>query len=453
MLQTKQLGIEVAELAGRGRGVLATMTHPAGALVVPATEALAHSSPRALRAAAPPGAGRRAAFEEYDAAARSLLRSDRRCPRLVAQVAARLATEPAEGSAYAVAVANLYDNKIDGPIPTEIGLLTALDYLRVPPRPDAGPARRATVPRRRRELGNNKIGGPIPPEIGQLTALKDLRVPAASPTPGAPRDRPRHRRYLENNQITGPIRPRSASSAKLTDLRVPPRPQRPARRATALDVAVRVLRRLRQRPRRAVRRAGLLRSRRRRETCSGGGGVCSGLAKKTCKKFAGCAYEKKTCSAEKTCSELSKSECKETGGCDYKNKQCSTSSETTCSELSKSECKETDGCDYKNKQCSTSAETTCSELSKKKCKKTGGCDYKNKQCSTSSETSEMTACSELSKKKCKKTDGCDYKNKLCSTSSETSELTTCSELSKKKSGSAKASKFSTDRSKGRDSSS
>lgn len=108
MLQTKQLGIEVAELAGRGRGVLATLTHPAGALVVPATEALAHSS-RAPFALPPPtgAADARAAFEEYDAAARSLLRSDRRYPRLVAQVAARLATEPAEGSAYAVAVASL----------------------------------------------------------------------------------------------------------------------------------------------------------------------------------------------------------------------------------------------------------------------------------------------------------------------------------------------------------
>ena len=95
MLQTKQLGIEVAELAGRGRGVLATLTHPAGALVVPATEALAHSS-RAPFALPPPtgAADARAAFEEYDAAARSLLRSDRRYPRLVAQVAARLATEP-----------------------------------------------------------------------------------------------------------------------------------------------------------------------------------------------------------------------------------------------------------------------------------------------------------------------------------------------------------------------
>ena len=37
---------------------------------------------------------------------------------------------------------------------------------------------------------NNQIKGTIPPEIGLLTALTDLRVPPASPTPGAARDRP-----------------------------------------------------------------------------------------------------------------------------------------------------------------------------------------------------------------------------------------------------------------------
>ncbi|KAH8065334.1 deacylase [Aureococcus anophagefferens] len=39
------------------------------------------------------------------------------------------------------------------------------------------------------ERRKNLITGKIPPEIGQLTALKRLRVPPASPTPGAPRDR------------------------------------------------------------------------------------------------------------------------------------------------------------------------------------------------------------------------------------------------------------------------
>jgi hypothetical protein len=39
-------------------------------------------------------------------------------------------------------------------------------------------------------LEDNKIDGALPAEIGELTALQDLRVPPASPPPGAPRDRP-----------------------------------------------------------------------------------------------------------------------------------------------------------------------------------------------------------------------------------------------------------------------
>ena len=62
-------------------------------------------------------------------------------------------------------------------------------YLRVPPR-SRRPARRATTPRRRRFLNDNQIDGPIPTEIGELTALDTLRVPPASPAPGAARDHP-----------------------------------------------------------------------------------------------------------------------------------------------------------------------------------------------------------------------------------------------------------------------
>ena len=61
--------------------------------------------------------------------------------------------------------------------------------LRVPPRPRR-PARRATAPRRRRDLYNKGVTGPIPPEIGLLTKLTSLRVPRASPTSGAAHDRP-----------------------------------------------------------------------------------------------------------------------------------------------------------------------------------------------------------------------------------------------------------------------
>ena len=73
--------------------------------------------------------------------------------------------------------------------------------------------------------------------------------------------------------------------------------------------------------------------------------TCSGLAKKRCKKTAGCAYKKKTCIS---CSELSKGKCKKTDGCDYKKKQCSAAS--SCSGLSKKKCKTTDGCKYKKKK-------------------------------------------------------------------------------------------------------
>ena len=50
-------------------------------------------------------------------------------------------------------------------------------------------ARRGARPRRHRDLGYNMFST-IPTEIGMLTALKYLRVPPASPTPGAARDRP-----------------------------------------------------------------------------------------------------------------------------------------------------------------------------------------------------------------------------------------------------------------------
>ena len=62
-------------------------------------------------------------------------------------------------------------------------------HLRVPPASPDARRGRATDPRRRRSLYDNQLDGTIPTEIGQLTALEVLRVPPASPTPGAPRDR------------------------------------------------------------------------------------------------------------------------------------------------------------------------------------------------------------------------------------------------------------------------
>ena len=135
-----------------------------------------------------------------------------------------------------------------------------------------------TAPRRRRFLDLNKIDGPIPTEIGELTALEYLRVSPASPTPGAARDRPlasqdpllQQDRRLDPDRVrqahgadgaassrrvpdarraarpplgvagtsgaTGSparSRPSSASSRRCLTCEFPPRLRRPARRATA----------------------------------------------------------------------------------------------------------------------------------------------------------------------------------------------------------------------------
>ena len=89
------------------------------------------------------------------------------------------------------------------------------------PRVPRSPARRATAPRRRRDLSHNQITGTIPTEIGLLKKLTHLRVPPASPTRGAARDRPRRRRRLDNNKITGTIPTNIAHLTKLYSLRVP----------------------------------------------------------------------------------------------------------------------------------------------------------------------------------------------------------------------------------------
>ena len=90
------------------------------------------------------------------------------------------------------------------------------------PRPPRRPARRATDPRRRRELWGGTIQGlefnnlgSIPPEIGQLTALTSLRVPPASPTPGAARDRPSASQepLLQQDHWHDPARDRPAHGA------------------------------------------------------------------------------------------------------------------------------------------------------------------------------------------------------------------------------------------------
>ena len=50
LLRTAALGVEVVQTATKGRGIIATRAHRAGAAVVPAGEPLAHSSKRAVNA-------------------------------------------------------------------------------------------------------------------------------------------------------------------------------------------------------------------------------------------------------------------------------------------------------------------------------------------------------------------------------------------------------------------
>mmetsp|Transcript_2005 Transcript_2005/g.6522 ORF Transcript_2005/g.6522 Transcript_2005/m.6522 type:complete len:105 (-) Transcript_2005:131-445(-) len=100
----------------------------------------------------------------------------------------------------------------------------------------------------------------IPTEIGMLTALKYLRVPPASPTPGAARDRPSVSQVPQRQQDLRPDpgRVRQAREAGVPD---PRRQQQDLRHVPARSLRRQDLRRQeRQRPRPAVRLDGLLRS-------------------------------------------------------------------------------------------------------------------------------------------------------------------------------------------------
>ena len=107
----------------------------------------------------------------------------------------------------------------------------------LPPRPRR-PPRRATDPRRRRYLDGNQIIGPIPTEIGLLKALNILRVPPASLTPGAARDRSSASQGPLRQPAGGPDpardRPAHGAAVRASSPRVPD-----ARRAARppLDVA------------------------------------------------------------------------------------------------------------------------------------------------------------------------------------------------------------------------
>jgi hypothetical protein len=102
-------------------------------------------------------------------------------------------------SAGRVTKLNLFENKLSGPIPTQIGNLTALTSLR---------------------LGRNQLKGSIPTQIGNLTNLQDLYLPGNQLSGGIPVALGNLTRltnlHLGLNQLTGTVP--SQISSNLTDL-------------------------------------------------------------------------------------------------------------------------------------------------------------------------------------------------------------------------------------------
>jgi hypothetical protein len=122
-----------------------------------------------------------------------------------------------EGGWFGVTVENglvieiiSFENQLTGPIPTEIGNLTKLNYLYINSNQLSGP-----IPT---EIGNltnltelylfdNQLSGPIPPEIGNLTKLNDLWLYnnqlSGSIPPEIGNLTNLHHLYLNNNQLNG----------------------------------------------------------------------------------------------------------------------------------------------------------------------------------------------------------------------------------------------------------
>ena len=89
LLRTAALGVEVVQTATKGRGIVATRAHRAGAAVVPAGEPLAHSSKRAVNAFA--GHGEFAGYEQRIKELYAIDACTQRTGRFVHRLRARLA--------------------------------------------------------------------------------------------------------------------------------------------------------------------------------------------------------------------------------------------------------------------------------------------------------------------------------------------------------------------------
>ena len=115
---------------------------------------------------------------------------------------------PELGQLSALTYLSLSDNELTGPIPPELGLLSALESLFLgtsisvwngndltgPMPPELGQLSALTS----LDLSDNELTGSIPPELGQLSALESL--------------------FLSGNELTGPIPPELGQLSALTYL-------------------------------------------------------------------------------------------------------------------------------------------------------------------------------------------------------------------------------------------
>ncbi len=114
---------------------------------------------------------------------------------------------------------------IPGPISSELGQLTALEYLYLPGLILEGPippelGRLTKL--RELHLNDNELTGPIPPELGQLTALEHLYLRGNALTDSIPSELSQltqvTRLDLSWNELTGPIPPELGQLTKLQEL-------------------------------------------------------------------------------------------------------------------------------------------------------------------------------------------------------------------------------------------
>ena len=118
------------------------------------------------------------------------------------------------GAPRRVSKLELYENRLTGPIPVELGRLTQLKWLRLQHNQLTGaiPVELAQLTRLRRLwLNNNQLMGGIPVELGQLTNLWELHLQHNQLTGAIPVELGRLIQLqafsFRGNQLTGPVPP------------------------------------------------------------------------------------------------------------------------------------------------------------------------------------------------------------------------------------------------------